>query len=92
MKPLPPLTKVEMIERSLSCFHLGLLGLLPFIGLPMAVRSLVHFRRVTAGQSAGWNPARRYLHWGARCAWIGLALFLLLPLVVAIGMFISSFP
>ena len=45
------LTKVEMIEHSLSCFQLGLFGLLPVIGIPMAVRALVC--------TTAWPPASR---------------------------------
>jgi len=57
MKPRPPLTKIEMIERSMRCFDLGLLGLIPVIGIPMAVMSLVQYWRVKRGQGALWNPA-----------------------------------
>jgi len=82
MKPREPLTKIEMIERSLRCFTLGLFGLLPIIGIPMALWSVAEYRRVINGQGAMWNPAHRYLFWGGLCARMGLALFLLVPLIV----------
>jgi hypothetical protein len=84
MKSRPPLTKMEMIERSLSCFHWGLLGLLPVIGIPMAIVSLVHYRRVKLGQGDRWNPAERYLFWGGICARFQLMVFLVAPVVVLI--------
>ena len=77
----PPLTKVEMIERSLSCFRLGLVGLIPLIGVPFAVRSLQHAHRVKHGQGAVWNPAQRYLFWGALCARMGLWPILILSVL-----------
>lgn len=84
MKSQPPLTKVEMIERSLRCFALGLLGLVPVIGVTFAVRALLHSRRVKLGRGAMWNPAQRYLVWGGICARLGIALTLIL------GLFIGS--
>jgi hypothetical protein len=79
----PPLTKVEMIERSMSCFYWGLLGLLPLIGLPMAIRALLHYHRVKSSQAGVWNPAQRYLRWGGTCARLGIWVFLVIPLAIA---------
>jgi hypothetical protein len=78
------MTKVEMIEGSLRCFEFGLLGLLPVIGIPMAVLSVAQYRRVKRGQGEMWNPAHRYFFWGGVCARMGLGLFLLVPVVVVI--------
>lgn len=86
----PPLTKVEMIERSLSCFHLGLLGLLPVIGLPMAFVSLIHYHRVKSSQTGDWNPAHRYLRWGGICARLGIWVFLVIPLAIVTCVAISN--
>jgi hypothetical protein len=82
MKPQPPLTKAEMIERSMSCFVLGLIGLAPVVGIPMAVMALAHYRRVELGRGAMWNPAQNYLVWGYSCAWIGIVLTLILGSLV----------
>jgi hypothetical protein len=82
VKAIQPITKIEMIERSLRCFVCGLLGLLPVIGIPIAVHALVQHMRVKRGQGAMWNPAYRYCFWGALCAEMGLALFVLVPIVV----------
>jgi hypothetical protein len=75
------MTRVEIIENSLSCFRLGLFGLLPVIGITCAVRSLLHYRRLTSSQSGAWNPARAYLRWGVLCARLGLVVSLLAILV-----------
>jgi hypothetical protein len=72
MNPSPPLTKMEMIERSMRCFVWGLWGLLPIVGVPMALVSLHNYKRVKDNQGAMWNPAERYLFWGALFARIGL--------------------
>lgn len=88
----PPLTKVEMIERSMSCFQMGLLGLLPLIGIPMAVRALRLHHCVRRSQIGEWNPAHRYLFWGGLCARMGLVVFLVIPLaVVACVLFSNSY-
>ena len=84
MKAAPPMPKIEMIERSLRCFEFGLLGLLPVIGIPMAILSAAQYRRVKRGQGDAWNPAHRYLFWGGVCGRMGLSLFLLIPVVVII--------
>jgi hypothetical protein len=76
------MTRAEMIEGSLRCFDYGLIGLLPVIGIPMAVLSAVQFARVKRGRGAMWNPADRYLLWGGVCARTSLALFFLIPVVV----------
>jgi hypothetical protein len=85
MKSRPPLTKIEMIERSMSCFTLGLFGLLPVIGIPMSVMSLAQARRVRRGQGAMWNPAQRYLFWGTLCARAGLWPFLIIAVLVGVA-------
>jgi hypothetical protein len=89
MKSHPSLAKVEMIERSMRCFTLGLLGLLPFIGIPMAVMSMTQYRRVKVGQGAVWNPAGRYLLWGSRCVLMAVLLNGIIALLICI---IASLP
>jgi hypothetical protein len=77
MKVHSPLSKVEMIERSMRCFTLGLLALLPMIGIPMAVMSLAQYRRVKHGQGT--------LFWGALCARAGLWPFLIAAVLLAVA-------
>jgi len=69
--------KVEMIEQSLRCFTMGLLGLLPLIGLPMAVRALFLYIRVRRSPCSDWNPAHRYHRWGGICVNLGVLVFVL---------------
>jgi hypothetical protein len=82
MKASQPMAKIEMMERSLRCFAYGLIGLLPVIGIPMALLSSAQYRRVKRGCGEMWNPAHRYLFWGGVCARMGLATFLLVPLLL----------
>jgi hypothetical protein len=74
-----------MIERSMRCLDLGLLGLIPVIGIPMAVMSLAQYRRVKRGQGALWNPAHRYLYWGGQCAFVGLLPILIIVVFAAVA-------
>lgn len=79
------MSKIEMIERSLSCFRLGLVGLLPVIGIPWAMMALAQYGRVKRGRGAAWNPAQRYLFWGALCARMGLWPLLILGVLLVIA-------
>jgi hypothetical protein len=74
--------RVEVLERSLRCFALGLLGLIPGAGFPMAVVAIVDFCRVTARQGYAWNPAQRYLNWGLAAAVFGILFWVLAALVL----------
>jgi hypothetical protein len=77
MKAVAPLGKAEMIECSLRCFYWALFGMIPFLGIPMAVGSSIFYQRVVRGRGATWNPAHRYLFWGGVLA--RLSLLLLIP-------------
>lgn len=77
MNSAAPMVKIEMIELSARCFFLGLLSLLPVIGLPMLVLALRHHRRVCQIRNGHWNPAHRQLHWGVVCARMGVVLLAL---------------
>ena len=74
--------KAELIERSLRCFVCGLAGLVPLIGLPLAVTAIFEFGHVSLRKGPDWNPADRYLSWGLVAAVFGLLLTLLLALIV----------
>jgi hypothetical protein len=84
------LDKVETIERSISCFELGLLSLLPVIGLPMAVRSLFQYFRVHGEQAGLRNPVCRLRQWGLLFAALGAAEFVVILLAIA-GCIASSY-
>lgn len=70
--------KVIIIERSLSCFMWGLLGLIPVLGVPMALRAMQQNWRVSRDAKGTWNPAHRYLLWGIVCARVGVFAFIIL--------------
>ena len=84
--------KTEMIERSLRCFVLGLFGLLPVIGIPMAVMSLAEYRRVMRGQGDMWNPAHRYLFWGGMCARAGGMWPILIAVLIGLSLWLFGEP
>jgi hypothetical protein len=83
MNPPRQLNKVEIIERSISCFELGLWSLLPLIGLPMAFLSLVHYFGMHGEQAGLRNPANRLRQWGLFFAALGVAEFVAVFLVIA---------
>ena len=83
MNSHPALDKIEMIERSLRCFACGLLGLLPFIGIPFAVVAIRDFLRLFLCKEP-WNPAGRYLRVGGACATAGILLNLLLVAAIVL--------
>jgi hypothetical protein len=84
MKTAQPMTKVEMIERSLRCFGYGLIALLPVVGLPLAVLAIGQYLRVKRGQGDMWNPAQRYLFWGGLCGRMSLAFYFIIPVVLIV--------
>jgi hypothetical protein len=63
--------KIAMLKNSMRCFVLGLLGLLPVIGLPFAVAALWLAGRARVAEKQSWNAARPYRIWGAVCAAAG---------------------
>lgn len=76
--------KVEMIQLSLRCFTLGLIGLLPVLGIPFAVIAVSNYFRVRRLVGGQWNPAQTYLAWGLATALSGLFLTVVAFFVVGI--------
>jgi hypothetical protein len=70
MKNVPtiPAVKIRMMKASLRCFILGLLGLLPIIGLPFALGALWVSGQARAHEKHLWNPARPYRILGVAAA------------------------
>jgi hypothetical protein len=60
--------KIQMLQSSLRCFILGLLGLLPAIGIPFAIAALWISGRVRVQEKQMWNAAQPYRIWGIVCA------------------------
>ena len=67
--------KIQMLKSSMKCFVFGLLGLLPFIGLPFGLAALWISGRVRMKEKQLWNAARPYRIWGAVCAAVGTVLW-----------------
>ena len=66
--------RIDLIERSLKCFVLGLLALLPIAGVFFACAALIVSSGTLGKARSEWNPARRYALLGLWCAGIGVAL------------------
>ena len=63
--------RIQVLNGSLRCFALGVMGLLPVIGLPFALAALVASGKVRCRQKGMWNPAQSYRVWGVVCAAAG---------------------
>jgi hypothetical protein len=74
--------KVVVIQCSLRCFTLGLIALLPGLGVPFAVMALASYFRVKRATGAQWNPAQQYLSWGLATALCGLFLTTVITCVI----------
>jgi hypothetical protein len=84
MNPDGSLDKIDLIGLSLRGFACGIIGLLPFIGIPFAVAAIWDFRRIFFRKSNLWNPAAPYLRVGLACATFGLLLDLLIVAAIVI--------
>lgn len=82
--------KVVIIERSLSCFRCGIVGLIPLIGLPFSIRSLQQAWRVKRESGGMWNPAERYVKWGLITAPLSLAISLIIVVSIVLIVGYSS--
>ena len=66
-----PAQKIRVIEETLRCFAFSLLSLIPLVGLPFAILTIVRHRKIRAAEDGEWNPAQLYLAWGFCLAWLG---------------------
>jgi hypothetical protein len=79
-------SRIDVINKSLRCFVLGLIGLVPVLGIPAGVLAITTFRRVTLHNGEGWNPARPYLIWGFCLGAGGLLLSFIVTMMFAINL------
>ena len=56
--------KIAMLKSSMRCFVFGLLGFLPFIGVPFALAALVIGGKIRNREKQYWNAAKPYRVWG----------------------------
>ena len=77
---------VRLIERSLHCYTLSLLGLIPVLGLPASLLALVVGFSLPVGEGESWNPARTHLLLGRLLAvlgFLGSSILVLIATLVA---------
>jgi hypothetical protein len=67
--------KIQMMKLSIRCLVFGLLGLLPFIGLPFGFAALWVSGQVREAERDYWNAARPYRLAGVVCASVGTILW-----------------
>jgi hypothetical protein len=75
--------RIAAIEKSLTCFVCGIIGLLPLVGLFPAVHALVCWRQVRADYGPEWNPAAAYLKGGLVLGLLGVLSSMLFIVVIA---------
>jgi hypothetical protein len=90
MNGSPTPAKVQLIEGSMRCFVLGLVSLIPIIGLPLGAVVLALNFRLRSRHREVWNPAERYLKWGCICASWGAMLSSLAAIFIGLFAAISS--
>jgi len=88
--PGDALAKVAMLQNSLRCLIFGLLGLLPILGLPFAVASLVLAGKVRQAERHHWNPARAYCLWGGAAAALGTIFWFIIGVLIAASIISNS--
>ncbi len=66
------MNKAQIIEKSLQCLYMGLLGLIPVAGIGCAVVALLRFGEVRVAAGETWNPANRHLYGGFIAGGLGL--------------------
>ena len=60
MTDADPMLRVRLAERSLRAYTLGLLGLVPLFGLPLAGLSTWIGGKTLKESRSLWNPAKKY--------------------------------
>ncbi len=66
-----PAAKLKMMKASIRCLVLGLLSLLPLIGVPFALAALWISFSVRRREKQFWNPAKPQRVMGLACASLG---------------------
>lgn len=74
----------------MSCFVLSWFGLLPVVGIPMAIMALYFSRAAMAEAQHEWNPAGRYRAVGAVLAIIGLFISFLFTVGIILAVLSKS--
>ena len=67
----PAMLKLKMMKTSIRCLVMGLLGLLPLIGVPFALAALWSSFVARQQEKQFWNPAKPHQVIGLICASLG---------------------
>ena len=70
-----PAAKIKMMKGSIRCLTLGLLSLLPLIGVPFALAALWASFTARKKERQFWNPAKPQRILGLICAAFGALLW-----------------
>ena len=62
-----PTVRIRMMEASLRCHSLGLMALIPVIGLPMALMACAYSVQASKHEKYFWNPAKSLRKIGFVC-------------------------
>jgi hypothetical protein len=73
--PDVPAQKLRMMKRSVRCLALGLLGLVPLVGVPFALAALWTSYGVRRQERLFWNPAKPHRVVGLISASVGALLW-----------------
>ena len=88
-----PAAKIKMMKGSIRCLALGLLGLLPLIGVPFALAALWTSYSTRRWERQFWNPAKPQRILGLVCAALGALIWSLVDTILiynAVNNYISS--
>ena len=83
------MNRIRLIERSLRCFVLGWVGLVPLLGLGPAVMAITLFLEIRRENATEWNPAGRYLLAGVVLGSLGILVPTLGLLCFMLGYFLD---
>jgi hypothetical protein len=82
--PSIPEMKIKVLKSSIRCLVLGLLGLIPVIGLPFALAALWVGGQVREQEKKFWNAAKPFRVWGVIIAAFGTVVSSII-LIIAIA-------
>ncbi|HEX3624975.1 MAG TPA: hypothetical protein VH280_06045 [Verrucomicrobiae bacterium] len=84
--------KIAMLKGSMRCLAFGLLGLLPFVGLPFAILALWTGGRVRRYEVKYWNAAKPFRIWGVVCAGAGAVVWATIGGLIVFNALMDGWP
>jgi hypothetical protein len=88
-EPLP-MRRIWMMEGSLQCFACSWFGLVPILGLPLALATIVWAGCVQLKHRREWNPAGAYLNWALALGFAGVLISLAVFTIVTLNVIEQS--